>query len=50
MKIYQPFRNPYKINEDAGFVQDQIQDRVNSEDNYIWAKGYPLIRSEDIEK
>ena len=48
MKIIQPLRNSFKINEDKGYVPDQIKDRVNSESNYEWAKGFPIIRSKDI--
>ena len=38
MKTYKPLQTTFKIDEDAGFIQDQIQDRVNSESNYEWAK------------
>lgn len=47
-QIIQPLRNNWKIDEDKGFVIDQIKERVNSEDNYTWCKGYPLIKSEYI--
>jgi len=43
-----PLKQNWKINEDLGFVPDQIRDRVNSESNYVWAKGYPNIKQEDI--
>lgn len=43
MKTIQPLQQSFKINEDAGDVQQQIHDRVQSEDNYTWAKGYPLV-------
>lgn len=43
-QIYYPLKNNWKINEDKGFVPDQIQQRVDAEDNYTWAKGYPLIK------
>lgn len=46
--ITYPLQNNWSINEDYGFVPDQIKDRVNSEDNYTWAKGYPIIKQEDI--
>ena len=46
--IIQPLKNNWKISEDAGWIPDQIKDRVNSEDNYSWSKGYPLIKEEDI--
>lgn len=36
--IIQPLRDNWKINEDAGFVPDQIKERVNSESNLEWAK------------
>lgn len=48
MELAQPLKPQFKINEDEGFVQDQIKNRVNSEDNYTWCKNYPLIKSEDI--
>ena len=48
MKIYNPLEKSFKINEDAGFIQDQILQRVQSEENFVWALGFPLIKSEDI--
>ena len=48
MNIYQPLKDHWKLDEDAGCIDVQISNRVNSEDNYTWAKGYPLIKSEDI--
>lgn len=44
MDEIQPLRNNWKIDEDKGFVPDQIKERCRSEDNYTWAKGYPLIK------
>ena len=44
----QPLKNNWRVEEDAGFVKDQIHDRVQSEDLYMWAKGYPIIRTADI--
>ncbi len=41
-RIIPPLKTHWKIDEDKGFVRDQIQERVNSEDNYTWAKGYQL--------
>lgn len=48
--MIQPLKTQFKIDEDKGYVPDQIQDRVNSESNYEWAKGFPIIRSEDIKR
>ena len=49
--IYQPLKTPWAIDENSSVsVVDQIQDRTNSEDNYAWAKGFPLIKQEDITK
>lgn len=48
MQIIQPLKDNWSIDEDEGFVQDQIKDRVNSEDNYTWAKGFPIIKIKDI--
>ena len=48
MKTYYPLKDGWKINEDAGSVPDQIQQRVDSEDWYTICKGYPLIKSKDI--
>jgi hypothetical protein len=48
MKKYQSLKNNWKINEDIGFVPDQIKNRVDSEDNYTYCKGFPLIKCEDI--
>lgn len=50
MKTIQPLENGWKIDEDKGFVQEQIQERANTESNYMWAKGFPIIKSEDITK
>lgn len=49
-QLIQPLTNDWSISEDKGFVPDQIKERVNSEDNYTWAKNYPLIKSKDIKK
>lgn len=48
MKIIQPLKTTFKIDEDVGDVPEQIKNRVESEDNYTWCKNYPLIKSEDI--
>ena len=48
MNPIQPLKQQFKIDEDKGFVPDQILERVRSEDNYTWSKGYPLIKKEDI--
>lgn len=37
-QITQPLKDNWKVNEDAGFVPDQIKERVNSESNLEWAK------------
>lgn len=47
-RTIQPLKPHFSIDEDAGFVQDQIKDRVNSEDNLCWALGWPIIKTEDI--
>ena len=49
-RIIQPLKTPWRIDEQQGNVKEQIWERVNSEDNYTWAKGYPLIRTKDIKK
>lgn len=43
----QPLRSNWKLDEDAGFIPDQIRERVRSEDNYTNCKGYPLTEFED---
>lgn len=50
MEQIQPLKLNWRIVEDKGWVMEQIKARVNSEDNYTFCKGYPLIRSEDISK
>ncbi len=40
----QPLKNGWQVVEDKGFVPDQIRERCRSEDNYTWAKGWPLIK------
>jgi len=42
--MIEPLRKNWRVEEDRGFVADQIKARVNAEDNYTWAKGYPLIK------
>lgn len=44
----QPLKQQFKINEDAGFVQDQILERVRSESNFDWSREFPLIKSENV--
>jgi len=39
-----PLKSPWAIDEDAGFVPDQIKARVDSEDWYTHCKGYPLVK------
>lgn len=48
MNTIQPLRNKFVLDEDRGFVRDQIQQRVNSEDNFTWCKNFPLIKQDDI--
>lgn len=48
MNTIQPLKPQFKIDEESGYIPDQIRERVRSEDIYTWAKGYPLIRNEDI--
>lgn len=43
-----PLKDNWKVDEDKGFVQQQIKDRVNSESWYTFCKGYPNIKSKDI--
>ena len=50
MREIQPLKDNWSIKEDEGWVADQIKNRVNSEDNYTNARGFPLIKSEDIIK
>ena len=50
MRVIQPLKTPWRIDEQQGNVKEQIRDRVNSEDNYTWAKGYPIIRTKDIKR
>lgn len=42
--IYEPLRNGWRIKEEEGNVKEQIQNRVDIEDVYTWAKGFPLIK------
>ena len=48
-QIIQPLSNGWKLNEDLGFIQAQIHERVNSEDNFTHCRGYPLIKSNEVE-
>lgn len=48
MKPIQPLKDHWKIEEDKGYVPDQIKERVNSEDWYTHCKGYPLVK--EVEK
>jgi hypothetical protein len=48
MNTTQPLRNGWRIDERTEFVKDEIAERVRSEDVYTWAKGYPLIKVEDV--
>ena len=50
MKTIYPLKDNWKIDEDKGFVADQIKQRVDSEDWYTHCKGYPIIKVEDIKK
>ncbi len=50
MKIIQPLKISFSIDEDKGYVSDQIKSRVDSEDNYTWGKGFPLIKEVEIKK
>lgn len=43
----QPLKTEFKIDEEKGFVPDQIKSRVNSEDWYTNCKRYPLTETED---
>ena len=47
-QITQPLKNNWKIDEDAGLVPDQIQERCDSESWYTYCKGFPNIKQEDI--
>lgn len=31
-------------------TKDEIELWANQDDNYTWAKGYPIIKSEDIKR
>ncbi len=44
--MIKPLKTTWKIDEDAGFVRDQIKDRVNSESNYMWARKNELSKEE----
>lgn len=46
MKIL-PLKNNWLHPE---ITKDEIKERVNSEDNFTWARGYQLIKEEDIKK
>jgi hypothetical protein len=50
MKTIYPLKDNWRIDEDKGFVADQIKQRVDSEDWYTHCKGYPIIKVEDIKK
>lgn len=43
----QPLKDHWKIDEEKGYVPDQIQERVDSEDWYTYCKGYPLTSVAD---
>lgn len=47
MKTIYPLKPNWKINEDEGFVADQIKNRCDAEDNYTWGKNYQLTSYED---
>jgi len=47
MNPIQPLKQQFKIDEDKGFVKDQILERCRSEDNYTHCKGFPLTSYED---
>ena len=49
MRVIQPLKTPWRIDEQQGNVKEQIRDRVNSEDNLCWALGWPIIKSDKIE-
>ena len=44
MKTIYPLKTNFCLDEDKGFIQDQIQERCQSEDFYTYAKGYDLIK------
>lgn len=46
--IIQPLKESFKVDEDVGYVAEQIVDRVNAEDNLTWSLGWPIIKSTDI--
>ncbi len=50
MNTTQPLKDHWKIDEDKGFVADQIKARVDSEDWYTHCKGYPIIKDTDIKR
>ncbi len=39
-----PLKSNWKVDEDAGFVPDQIKQRVDTESNYSWARNGNIIR------
>jgi hypothetical protein len=44
MPTIAPLKNGWRVDENKGFVADQIKSRVDSEDWYTHCKGYPLIK------
>ena len=43
MRVIPHLKDNWKI-DDQGDVKEQIRQRVNSEDNFTWARRYPLIK------
>ena len=51
MQLTYPLKNNWRIDEDSSVdVQEQIRRRVNAEDTNTWAKNYPILKSEDIQR
>ena len=49
--IIYPLKTPWKIDYDLALSPyEQVKRRVDSEDWFTQARGYPLIRQEDIVK
>ncbi len=47
-EIIYPLKDNWKIDEDKGFVADQIEARMDSESWYTNCKGYYNIKEKDI--
>ncbi len=47
-QIIYPLKDNWKVKEDEGFVHDQREKRVQSEDWFTQCRGYPIIKNGDV--